>query len=329
MLYYLDGDIFESPAKVLVNAVNTVGVMGKGIAKDFKAIYPEMFAQYQNFCETGRLTIGKLWLYKTPNKWVLNFPTKEDWRNPSRPEYIEKGLRKFVDVYAAQGISSIAFPRIGCGHGELDWSKTVEPLIRKYLHGLPIDIFVYSRPSPVLPEHRNIEAMKRWLRSEPQSLSFRQVWDDLAELSASRHRWRTENSEEFRVEVTSDDFRILPASSASTGWRALVEALRAIATRLGPRVLGSREIAVPKEALLDFWQAFRVSGFVEARTMPDGLDAIVSYLYPVLSGLPYIRPATLAAGSEVSSPIPALRLYPLAFQQKTAVVVDEEALKRA
>ncbi len=73
MLYYLDGDIFESPAKVLVNAVNTVGIMGKGIAKDFKAIYPEMFAQYQIFCETGRLTIGKLWLYKTPNKWVLNF----------------------------------------------------------------------------------------------------------------------------------------------------------------------------------------------------------------------------------------------------------------
>ncbi len=329
MLYYLDGDIFESPAKVLVNAVNTVGIMGKGIAKDFKAIYPEMFAQYQIFCETGRLTIGKLWLYKTPNKWVLNFPTKEDWRNPSRADYIEKGLRKFVDVYAAQGISSIAFPRIGCGHGELDWSKTVEPLIRKYLHDLPIDIFLYSRPSPVLPEHRNVDAMKLWLRSEPQSLSFTQVWEDLAELSSSTPRLTTASGDDFQFKVSSEDLRILPAAPASSRWAAILEALRRVIATLGPRVLGSREISVPREALLDFWQGFRVAGFVEARTMPDGLDAIASYLYPILSSLPYIRPVSITTGSEASPPHPALRLYPQAFQQRLVAVVDEEALKRA
>src|ERR1700687_857683 len=100
MMYYLEGNIFESPAKVLVNTVNTVGVIGKGIAKTFKQIYPEMFSEYQRLCESKRLTTGKLWLYKTPNKWVLNFPTKAHWRSPSRPEYVDQGLKKFAERYA-------------------------------------------------------------------------------------------------------------------------------------------------------------------------------------------------------------------------------------
>ena len=76
MITYIACDLFKSPARVLVNTVNTVGVMGKGIAKDFKQVYPEMFSQYQRICEKGSFDIGTLWLYKTPNKWVLNFPTK-------------------------------------------------------------------------------------------------------------------------------------------------------------------------------------------------------------------------------------------------------------
>ena len=77
MITYLSGDLFQSPAKVLVNTVNTVGVMGKGIALKFKRIYPEMFEVYRNHCERGNLQIGQLLLYKTPNKWILNFPNEE------------------------------------------------------------------------------------------------------------------------------------------------------------------------------------------------------------------------------------------------------------
>ena len=70
MITYVDFSLFDSPAKVLVNTVNTVGVMGKGIAKEFKGIYPEMFTEYQQLCEDGALDIGKLWVYKTSHKWV-------------------------------------------------------------------------------------------------------------------------------------------------------------------------------------------------------------------------------------------------------------------
>ena len=119
MITYVACDLFLSPARVLVNTVNTVGVMGKGIAKRFKQIYPDMFERYQQLCEGDAFDIGELWLYKTPNKWVLNFPTKRHWRQQSRPEHIEQGLRKFGDTYHVLGITSVSFPLLGCGNGEL------------------------------------------------------------------------------------------------------------------------------------------------------------------------------------------------------------------
>ena len=144
MITYVIGDLLKSPADVLVNTVNTVGVMGKGIANDFKKIYPEMFTQYQKLCEKGLFNIGQLWIFKTKNKWVLNFPTKKHWRNPSKIEYIEAGLDKFVKTYAEKGITSISFPMLGCGNGELNWETEVRPLMEKYLKNIPIDIYILN-----------------------------------------------------------------------------------------------------------------------------------------------------------------------------------------
>lgn len=117
--------------------------MGKGIALQFKKKYPEMFTAYQRVCEKQQLDTGKLYLWKSPEKWVLLFPTKKHWRNPSRMEYIESGLQKFVDNYERLGIMSIAFPKLGCGNGGLEWSA-VKLVMEKYLCPLPIDIFVYE-----------------------------------------------------------------------------------------------------------------------------------------------------------------------------------------
>jgi O-acetyl-ADP-ribose deacetylase (regulator of RNase III) len=94
--------------------------MGKGIAKDFKLKYPEMYQQYRQFCQKGSLKIGTLWIYRTSPKWILTFPTKEHWKNPSRLEFIEIGLQKFVQTYEKQKIQSIAFPKLGCGNGQLN-----------------------------------------------------------------------------------------------------------------------------------------------------------------------------------------------------------------
>lgn len=182
MLMYVQQDIFKSPAQVIVNTVNTVGVMGKGIAKRYKEIYPDMYKQYQKFCEQHLLDIGKLWIYKSDTKWILNFPTKKHWRQPSKVEYVEQGLKKFVETYEEKGITSVSFPQLGCGNGGLNWEDEVRPLMEKYLKDLPIDIFIHIYSENTAgAEHMNVQETKKWLQSSPSSLSVEQVWDDLVD----------------------------------------------------------------------------------------------------------------------------------------------------
>jgi O-acetyl-ADP-ribose deacetylase (regulator of RNase III) len=184
MIEYIEGDIFESPAQVIVNTVNTVGVMGKGLALSFKQRYPQMFEKYKIACEKHLLTIGKLMLFYEADHWLLMFPTKENWRNPSRLEYIEKGLMKFVQTYAEKNITSIAFPRLGCGNGELNWAD-VKPLMERYLKKLPIDVYIYLGTNPdVVPEHKESKKTVDWLKENAKDMSFNGVKDDLTNLSA-------------------------------------------------------------------------------------------------------------------------------------------------
>lgn len=179
MFEYIEGNIFESPAQTIVNTVNTVGVMGKGLALEFKQRYPEMFSDYRTVCEKHQLTIGKLMLWRAVDHWILMFPTKENWRNPSKLEYIEKGLFKFANTYAEKNISSIAFPKLGCGNGELNWDD-VKPIMEKYLKPLPIDVYVYlGTKATVTPEHRKQKDTMDWMKSYAKDLSFYGVRDDI------------------------------------------------------------------------------------------------------------------------------------------------------
>ena len=178
MLTYIEGDLFSSPAQVLVNTVNTVGVMGKGIALEFKKRYPEMFETYKKQCDKHNLTIGRLMLWYAPDHWILQFPTKEHWRNPSKLEYIEKGLMAFVRKYADYNITSIAFPKLGCGKGELNWTD-VKTVMEKYLKDLPIDVYIYlgKCEKEQKPEHRSQPEMDEWMKQNARDLSFTGVKD--------------------------------------------------------------------------------------------------------------------------------------------------------
>lgn len=179
MIKYVYGDLLDSPAQVLVNTVNTVGVMGKGIAKDFKSMYPKMFLQYKKICENNLLDIGKLWIYYTPQKWILNFPTKKHWRSKSEYEYIKLGLEKFVATYKEKKITSIAFPKLGCGNGGLDW-EVVRPIMEEYLDSLPIDVYVYLDNRSINLEHENIAETKKWLMKKKENLTFNMFLEDLS-----------------------------------------------------------------------------------------------------------------------------------------------------
>lgn len=162
------GNIFNAKAQTIVNTVNCVGVMGKGIALVFKLKYPAMFDEYADLCKRHLIQPGKLWIYKgVPNEpWVLNFPTKFHWKYPSKIEYLELGLQKFVDTYQDKGITSIAFPMLGTHNGGLPKEDVLE-LMTKYLSqcSIPIEIFDYD---PSAPDNLFEEFKQRW-NSIPKS----------------------------------------------------------------------------------------------------------------------------------------------------------------
>lgn len=139
------GNIFNTKMQTIVNTVNCVGVMGKGLALEFKLRYPDMFYKYKELCQSKLMGIGKLWIYKSEScpQWILNFPTKLHWKNPSKIEYIEAGLRKFVESYKEKGITSIAFPLLGTHNGGLGKSEVLE-LMYKYLEKCDLEVEIYE-----------------------------------------------------------------------------------------------------------------------------------------------------------------------------------------
>lgn len=194
MIEYIEGNIFNSPAQVIVNTVNTVGAMGKGLALSFKKRYPKMFEAYKIACDKHQLTIGKLMLYYAPDHWIMMFPTKESWRNPSKLEYLEAGLNKFVTTYAEKKITSIAFPKLGCGNGELSWAD-VKPVMEKYLRPLPITVYIYvGMDTTQKPEHLAQEETTDWLRKNAKDMSFTGLCDDLRYTTTLTYQFELGNS---------------------------------------------------------------------------------------------------------------------------------------
>lgn len=141
----LIGDIFQSEAQTLVNTVNCVGIMGKGIAAEFKKRFPEMFKDYVARCERKGIKVGVPYLFKESMfpPQIINFPTKTHWREASCIEDIEKGLKILSEKYKEWDVESIAIPPLGCGNGQLLW-ESVGPLIYKYVSKWDIPVKMYA-----------------------------------------------------------------------------------------------------------------------------------------------------------------------------------------
>lgn len=141
----IKGNLFTSQCQTLVNTVNCVGVMGAGIALEFRLRYPEMYQRYVELCEDKLMDIGKLSLYKYDSQWILNFPTKKHWKYPSKIEYLKLGLQKFLATYQQKNITSIAFPLLGAKNGKISEEQSLE-VMQKYLSQcqIPVEIYFYD-----------------------------------------------------------------------------------------------------------------------------------------------------------------------------------------
>ena len=140
----LVGDILKSKSQTLVNTVNCVGIMGKGIALEFKNRFPEMFKDYVQRCDRNEIRVGQPCLYKSLfGQQIVNFPTKEHWKSISKISDVENGLNFLLSHYKSWGITSIAIPPLGCGNGQLEW-KVVGPLIYKCAKQMDIAVEIYA-----------------------------------------------------------------------------------------------------------------------------------------------------------------------------------------
>lgn len=162
MIIYKEGDLFESGCFVGINTVNCKGVMGKGIAKEFKERYPEMYKQYKKACKLGCYKPGDINLYYHPRSFlsvgprgcdinefdiIVNMATKDDWRCPSRVEWVESCVKQLRDYIKTNFESNCTFAmtKPGCGNGKLDWETQVKPICEKYLSDLKQSIYIYDK----------------------------------------------------------------------------------------------------------------------------------------------------------------------------------------
>lgn len=275
MITYIVGDLLQSPTRTLVNGVNTVGVMGKGLAYDFKLCFPAMFEHYRDLCQRGTFNIGQLMLYKTPHKWVLNFPTKRHWRAAARLDDIETGLQNFVTTYAERGINAISFPRLGTGSGGLDWNTQVRPLMERYLAPLPIPVFIhqYDSDDPFVPAERSIRSLRASLEGLPQPVAFGKLTRDLNRLLNRDARLTTLDGK-TTFSVGRD-----PKRKGSS---------------LIVLVSGEPQpIFISESLLAELWAYIRSAGYVLPQNFPGGLDAHGPLVVALLAQLDYVDPVHL------------------------------------
>jgi O-acetyl-ADP-ribose deacetylase (regulator of RNase III) len=264
LITYLETSIFNSPAQTLVNTVNVEGVMGKGIAKGFKARYPKMFLEYKRVCDHHELSIGDLHLWRGERRWVLNFPTKTTWRQPSRLEYIEAGLRKFVDVYARLGITSISFPLLGCGNGNLDW-RDVKPIMETYLRRVNVVVYVHEVQvaADFVPEH---------LEKHRAPDDFSSFWRDIVGV-VQKHKgaFYTSTDGPYVVDGLTSDYISINKS-------------------------GSRR-RIDREIIEESWLSLRDRCLTMHSFPDDNSRKLKSYVFPIIAELPYVQRVPVREGT--------------------------------
>ena len=166
------GNLLDADVEAFVNTVNTVGVMGKGVALQFKIAYPQMFKEYQKACKLGRVQIGRMLVYQnnviSNSKFIINFPTKQHWKQDSKIEFIREGLVSLRDVISSNKIKSIALPPLGCGMGGLNWIEVL-PLIHQAFNDIPdVKVIVFppnvsNVPNKIIP--KTICPELNWVRA--------------------------------------------------------------------------------------------------------------------------------------------------------------------
>lgn len=264
MLKFHRTSLMTSSAQTVVNTVNTVGVMGKGLAAAFRKRDPDMFHKYKEICIHGGMKAGSSWLWKGSDQWVLNFATKKHWRNPSKMDYVHSGLIEFRENYETAGIREIAFPRLGCGNGGLNWNE-VRPLMVELLHDLPITVYIHDFEKKLgAPEHE-MAALPPVKKPD----SFEKFCQDLSEM------------------IDACEGKIRPLMMAEPFYVKINEKYELRGDR------GCDDLLAAEEDLFRIWSILTVSPLARF-DLPEPVQKYALKVFSVISRLPYVRPVNLA-----------------------------------
>lgn len=268
MLEFVKGNIFDARADIRVNTVNCVGVMGAGVALAFKQRYPDMFKDYQRDCKDGRVKPGAMHIWKSlGGDWIINFPTKRDWREPSRYEDIAAGLEDLRGYLDGLGHVTVALPALGCGHGGLDWNRVSE-MIRDKLNGVDAHVLVFEPAASRKAGHSAGAHPTEDERRAAERFGYRVIEGDHVLARGAPSSLYVSGSPEV---LARNWIALLP--SRSPGEREL-KALRSIAAELAKS--GSSKVV----ALV---HGTRVSEEVAALFLRQGVDTALLLPFGVLS----------------------------------------------
>jgi O-acetyl-ADP-ribose deacetylase (regulator of RNase III) len=268
MIIYRQTNLFDSDAQTLVNTVNCVGVMGKGIAKEFKSRDGEMFEAYKEICSKKQLQPGFLWLWRRKTPWVLNFPTKQHWKGPSKLKWIESGLDKFVKTYEEKKISSISFPKLGCGNGGLEWN-IVRPVMEHYLSRVKIDVYIHDFDSAIgLPEH-----LVSWSPEASIPSTDEEFYKSISDLSIL-------NQGVLRTMVGDDEYRVHSPISGEIAF-----------------TFGSSSVVIGQDELRGVWLGLQ-RGTVTRKEAEWFGEELNGALIDLLARLPFTKAFLVGKGQE-------------------------------
>lgn len=237
MIKIIKGNIFTTKCQTIVNTVNCVGVMGAGIAYECRLRYPLMYERYVELCRDKKLNIGMLWIYKSEDKLIINFPTKYHWRYESKTEYLEKGLQKFIETYKEKGITSVAFPLLGASNGGIPENVSLN-IMKEYLVECDIDIEIYQY-DPFAYDDLYLKFKKIWTEipesvlkkelktlKEKENAHLKAKIEELSKMGVDKNIREIENlREKLKVKVVS--ISILKKALENDNIRSLSGLLRA------------------------------------------------------------------------------------------------------
>ena len=276
MLITVETEIFYSPARVLVNPVNTAGVMSSGVSAEFKRFFPDAFSRYRSLCEAGRIEPGRLFIYQGDSRTVVHLPVKRHWRTAATAEIVEAGLQKLASVWADQGIHTLALPRFA--EGELDWNTVIRPMLEIYLAPLPIPVYLHHQPIP--DTRRSIKQIDQFLNQPAQHQPFSRVWKDFGRIIRRTYgQFATEDGHAFTV-----------AYQDGTRYSRLV---------VTPD--NESSVGVSMASLSELWDMLQAARMLLPSQFPSGLESVAPYLIPLFTKMDYIRVVRAAMGDSTRS----------------------------